>query len=605
MPTLRLLPALLLLTCLALPALAEDEPSAPHTRTIDLRGFETGLPVRGPALAVPPDLIAAGVEADSGGIWRMEPGTDWLRFQEPVLERQAVGTDTLIEVLRSTIGHREDLAEAVAVDGRRDEILVAGPPEAVQAIWANVPWVLAGLAPSVRIDAVLTATSAAGETRLDAMGGARLWPGRWTRIYLQADELGCTPVWDIDVAQESTTTDPWSVGVLEGRELYARYHPGETVSLVEIWSGSVEHLEVVREDVSGIRNVPEANGFGRVSYPTSAVERGYTQLLLPADRAVRRELRWVNGGRSVRLDLRLGAAPSSPGVLERGERGALATIRTGALAAALDFGTRPTGEDEWTERIGRVFYRAAEAHEREGRSYEFSVSPTEGGEVVFLEAPRSELPAARKLVHDTEQHLAARQAHLQVLTVPEAPWREASLGGVVAVGRPVPAEVLAALREGGASPGGAVTLPVLVGRAQGFRVGRSVPGILGYDAELAQQAAALRPVTSARFEGLYGELRVRSTPGGHAARVRGALCWAGREPRAVEMTVRPPVSMAGGKDGAAERRGAGELVELPILVGGHAPIGREVALPDGGARDVLVHAHVRGTEVVLVLLSLD
>ena len=115
----------------------------------------------------------------------------------------------------------------------------------------------------------------------------------------------------------------------------------------------------------------------------------------------------------------------------------------------------------------------------------------------------------------------------------------------------------------------------------------------------------MRPRTSARFSGIFGELRVRETANGHAARIRGAYCWAGREPKAVELTVRPPVSMQGAKDNAVEVDGKRTRVALPILTGGHAPIGREVLLPQGGARDVLVHAHVRGDEVVLLLMSLD
>ena len=46
-------------------------------------------------------------------------------------------------------------------------------------------------------------------------------------------------------------------------------------------------------------------------------------------------------------------------------------------------------------------------------------------------------------------------------------------------------------------------------------------------------------------------------------------------------------------------------VDLPALAGGHMPIGRELQMPDGASRNVLAHAHVRGDEVVLVLLSLE
>ena len=60
--------------------------------------------------------------------------------------------------------------------------------------------------------------------------------------------MPCTPTWDLEVAQESTVMDPVPVMVREGHELYLRFHPGETRSVVEVWAGDVEHLEIVKRD---------------------------------------------------------------------------------------------------------------------------------------------------------------------------------------------------------------------------------------------------------------------------------------------------------------------------------------------------------------------
>jgi len=596
--------SLLLLTAV-LPARAEDGAPAPTRKVVDMEGYRTEPAAGGPRLSVAPDLIASGVHSDSGQMWVLERGQTWLPFGEPVLEMRAVGVDTIAEVLRSTIAHQESLAQAFEIESQESRVILGGPADAVNAVAAHVPWALAGLAPALRADAVLTASSTDGDVRLRAMGGVKLWPGRWTRLYLDARELACTPNWDLEVAQEATIMDPNPVGVVEGRELYARYHPGETVSLVEIWAGEVEHVELVRHDLSALRNVPEANGLGVVSYPRSSVNRAYTQILLPAGRATAREIRWTNGGVTSRLALRFGAAPSSVPLLARGEGNALALLRAGAVAAQLDFGTRAAGTEAWSERISARLYEAGAKYETEQGGYEFSVSPVDGGEIFFLEALPAELPAARALLVSAEKALSSRNAHLRVLTVPEAPWRSACIEGLVGVGRGVPPALLARLREAGASAGESLTLPALVGTPLGFRVGRSVPGIIDYDPELAQQAAGMHPVSSARFAGIFGELRVRAKAGGHAVRVRGSYCWASNDMRAVEIAVRPPVSMQGAPDNALDHPPAKYMVNLPLLSGGHAPLGVELDLPEGASRDVLLHSHVHGDEVTVVLLSLD
>ena len=600
---LRYLLASGLLCLLALSARADEGEARHAARQVDLSALAVEPSVVGPRLAVPTDLIAADIRGENTRIWRLDDATTWLAFSEPSLERFQVGPETLAEVLRLAAAQHEVWADKVDISCGDDHLWISGLPEAVEAVSAHLPWTMANLAPRVRVDAVLSASVAGEDARLQAMGGVELAAGRWTRVYLQERELACVPMWHIEVAQEATVMDPVPVGVPEGRELYVRYHPGETVSLIEVWAGDVTHTQLLRADLSAIRNVPEANGPGVATFPLSAVRRTYTQLVVPAAQESTRELRWSLDGVRTRLVLNVSAATAPATTLDRGPRTRLALLRAGATTARLEFEARAGAVEFWTDRASGLLHRAGLVAEAAGRMYEYSVSPVEGGAVVLAEAPVQELESLRADLAASEAALRTGTVHVQLLTVPEAAWRGVLEQGRVRIGSALDPAVLAMLREAGASAGDSFSSPVLVGTPLGFRVGRSRPGVIDYNPEIAQQAAGLHPVTSARFEGLFGEVRVRAQGDGYAARVRGAYCEAWTHNEALELTIRPPVGMGGPKDGAGTTPSLVTRVRLPVLAGGHVAIGREVALPAGASGEVLVHAHVRGEEVVLLLLA--
>ena len=145
-----------------------------------------------------------------------------------------------------------------------------------------------------------------------------------------------------------------------------------------------------------------------------------------------------------------------------------------------------------------------------------------------------------------------------------------------------------------------ISTPVLTNLRVAFRVGHTVPGIMDVNAEIAQSSAGLHPVTTVRFAGLVGEVRVRRTGGGHRVTVSGRITWADREAGSVGLVFRPPGSMsADAKDTAWG--GKSQKVKLPLLGGGGSPIEGAVEIPAGNKAAHLLHAHVQGEEVVLLL----
>ena len=87
--------------------------------------------------------------------------------------------------------------------------------------------------------------------------------------------------------------------------------------------------------------------------------------------------------------------------------------------------------------------------------------------------------------------------------------------------------------------------------------------------------------------------------------LRGASCWADGEAGRIELVFRPPLGTAEAGRGTRPGRGDGQAHSLPVLGGGHVSIDRRVEIGAGGATDVLMHAHVRGEEVLIVLVSVQ
>ena len=163
----------------------------------------------------------------------------------------------------------------------------------------------------------------------------------------------------------------------------------------------------------------------------------------------------------------------------------------------------------------------------------------------------------------TAELLDPRRSVDGALAVPEQGFREALAKRTVRVGRPLPAEGVEAFVQAGATESEAVTMPVLLDARAGFRVGRSVPGGTDLSAEIAQGSAGLHPTTSARFGGLFGEVRLRRSSGGYALWVRGAMTWASPSAGTMDLVFRPPVSMKGEAEGTKTTPGPPRRVSLP------------------------------------------
>ena len=106
-----------LIRAILAPMARADDDAEPTVvrKELDMRGYQTEAAPRGPELALPTDMIAAGVESEDGSIWRQASGESWLPFLGPALEMRAVGIDTVAEILFGTVAHREALAEGLDI----------------------------------------------------------------------------------------------------------------------------------------------------------------------------------------------------------------------------------------------------------------------------------------------------------------------------------------------------------------------------------------------------------------------------------------------------------------------------------------------------------
>ncbi|RLB46431.1 MAG: hypothetical protein DRI90_27355 [Deltaproteobacteria bacterium] len=604
----RLSLLLLALAACALPAQADDEAKENQVvrREVDLPRYRLPPAPVGPRLCVPTDLLAQSGDPEDLAIWELdevyENGT-WLPFGEPPLEAWALPLDAAVELLNEITQAPGSQEATLELSATENGLLLEGERRHVEAAQAHVSWVLDALAPSVEVSAVLFDAEVGEPERLRAMGKVRLWPNRWTRVFLQEDSVPCVVAWHLDVAQESTTMDPIPVSVAQGQELYLRYHPGQRVALVEVWTGGLRHVSMVKQDVSAVRNIPEANGPGVLSYPETEVNRAFTAVVLPSGTRAQREIRWLNRGRRARLRLDFSAPPTPQAPMPLGARGGMTTVRAGAVAGELDFDARAETSGEWQERISRAYYRASADADRRDRRFAFSLSALSGGSIFLVEAPLAELARARVLIEEAEARLIERRVDLRVLMVPESTFREALGAGRVALGAPLTPELEARFLEQGATVGEALSTPVLTDMRVGFRVGHTVPGIIDVNSEIAQASGGLRPVTSVLFSGAFGQVRVRSTKAGHTVRISGHISWADRAAGEVEMVFRPPISMRGSATDAPQVIAAARMAKLPILGGGRARIEAELAIRAGSSAEHLAHVHVREEGVVLLLVA--
>ena len=257
----------------------------------------------------------------------------------------------------------------------------------------------------------------------------------------------------------------------------------------------------------------------------------------------------------------------------------------------------PSTTGTWEERLSRAFYRVGAAYEERGQEFSFSLSGVNDGSILFVEAPKAELDRAADAVRAAERTLVAHELQLVSWQVPEAAFRRAWQAGSVVVGQPIPDDVATGFRESGARITDELRVPALVDVPVSLRLGQTVPGIVELSSEIASASAGLQPLTSARFAGLVGQVRLREDEQGLSVHVAGEITWARRDAGEMEMVFRPRTKT---KDDEPAVSTAPEKVKIPVLGGGRTPIDARVEIQkDETTR--LLHVHVRDGRVHLLL----
>lgn len=581
-------------------ALAGDDPAPDGKFTIervDLSSYAAPGGFHGPVLAAPSDLDASAGDGGQGP-WSVsaqhERGTPrpvWLEFDgvEDAEEASTVSVDAVIELVRTT--GLEDERLTLSSEGRT--LILSGPAGLVARARARTEWALTVLAPSVRLRASLLAEGR--DAGLKAEGAARLWPGRWTRLWLQENRPRFVVDWSVEIAQGSTAMNPDERALPEGQEAYVRWFPGETVSLLEVWSGDLEHLEVGELDLVGARNMPESSGPGVLRFPRTAVNRAYSALLFPSAGGTQ-EVAWQGAGGARRLRLRLDAAPASGAALPRDPEGQshTAALRLGPSAAGLLFDSRPGRVEALTQELSTL---------TNGIWQEGPLGVLPGGGIGVARVPRAVLEAWTAFVKQEESALRTGRLEVRLVTVPEEAVRAALSDGTLGVDLPLPAGLVERLRQAGAVEGESVSLPLLTGVKAGFRCGASVPGLSGFDVEVAQESGAVDPLTAALFHGLSGEAHLSGSGERLHVRVDATVSWADPKSGTVTATYRPPVGSEFNRDHVGAEPTDVRRPVFPLLGGGSSEVRAEwdPSPKDGGER--LLGLVPRGNDLVLVLAS--
>jgi len=587
---LRTLPALALALLLALPSLAvraddddEDEAPAPKfTARYALRSTPPSPVAYGPLLVLPTD-------ADEEGQWLQllqEEIESPIQFGE---DDQGIGygvsADDLVSLLTGGLLSRYCVEDLISIepDGPFD-LALRGTQPALRAATKALDWLVATTSPRMPVRATLYREGA--DPALLTAGSAVLEPGSWTGLYRQQRTTPLVVEWEIEIAEESTAMFPAVARVPEGEELYVRYHPGETVTLVEIWTGALAHLSVFEVDLSGIRNVPEASGPGKLQLPQTAGYRAYTAFSIPSGTPCRRELRWEGPAGPVRLVLDL-EPPSALAPPAPTDEGHVRALRCGAACAPLAFERRPSTVERLVE-IAQMDY--------EGWG-DFNVL-TPG--FVYYQGEAEGAARLTDALRDAESRLVTHHVGLRLLTVAEDALRGPLQSGALRPGAPVAAQVLDDLAAaGGSAPSEAVELYLLDGLDASFRTGKSVLGLKGVDVEVAQRSGGSDPRCGAAFDGFFGGVTVHRTADGAMLDLHARVDHASPEAGTIEVVHRPPVRMGGDRD-AFPPPSPSDTVRLPVLGWDTAAVENAVLLPAQGD-EVLVDVVVRGGEATLVL----
>jgi hypothetical protein len=571
---------------------AEDDPAKPALVEVvfDLRDRAPRPGSAGPVLLAPSDRMSPSGEVHQWSHERNDPRTEadassWVPFD--------VGADTggvleepIVGMLRQAAD--QDGVPETEIEAGSGVVRVRGTAEHVAKARERLEWAKRAMAPRARVRARLwsgadRATLAANDLHLVA--------GAWVRVWLREERPVYPLDWSIEIAQQTTAMHPVLLALSEGQELYLRWLPGETVHLLELWSGDLEHQEEVAIDFTPIRNVPESSGPGPCRLPRTTLRRAYSVAVLRAGEST--ELAWRLRGDERRLRVELESIEAvAPDQSVKDFQ--WAALRSGAAGARLLFEARPHA----SERLLAEAVRAV-SDDPEMNVNELDVAHRT---LWWVAGQERAVQAARRVLESHEKRLGRAALGLRTWVVPEEALR-ALPGGSPRLGEPLPAETLAALQRTGAVEGHGVEIPLLAGVTAGFRVGTSVPGLVRVDVEVAQQAGGMDPVMGARFAGLYGEALWLPGEGLGTLRVGATLAWADPKGGTVDLTFRAPVSMDFNKEKQQPESDAFRRVTLPTLQGGAAELDADVAWPAPGER--LVALTVRDGEATLLLAKLE
>jgi hypothetical protein len=577
----RRLPLVLaLLPALAAPAGAADGLT---TEWIALEPWSPPPLVAGPGLwCVSDPQVRDGGFPGSETAWDAETPFHLFEFGEPP---SPLPIDTVRDVVVRAVPEFES-REGFNVDTADRRLVVRADAATHERVRAAAETARRWLAPLLHVSATLSADEGSA-SRLVAAGGARLLPRRWTRVWRQQHDRRYPLGWDIEIAQEVTAQDPVVVGVPEGTELYLRWTPGESVSVVEAWAGVLDHLEGASVDLSGIRNVPEANAYGRALFPRTAVRRAFPAFAVPSDRPSSHEVAWDGPGGARVLRLSFAASPASPPPIPVGDQGRVfGLLRTGAATASLAAESRAPTTDAWISNTRDAMPGAEASLDSWGEAF------------VAVEAPSAAFAAIRQRLVETERALRGASVEVRAVAVAEADLRRLLESGEAVVGAPLSPQAEEALL-GASSPVARVRLPVTPGVPAGLRAGEAEVVLDEIEVEVAQQAGGIDPVSRGIFAGLAGVVRLSAGEGAAGLELDATMGWRARDSK-VELAFRPPVGMQFNREGVKAEDPAVRRVPLPFgsRGGAHLQARAGWSSADAGRPALLAVVFRQGTETL-------
>ncbi|HVG95255.1 MAG TPA: hypothetical protein VND21_12460, partial [Planctomycetota bacterium] len=329
------------------PARAEDAPRAADASgepvRLDFDGFRAPpAPRAANGLWVPTDEGYAGAWTEPFGTPSGEEGAPAVQaFQEPWTPLHALAPEVVEDLLRRLVpeGAGGGWASRATTEGIEVWTTPSNRPRVARAL----DFVREAFAPRLVVLADLVGTDKGEQVTL-ASGAVGLLPRRWTTIVHRRDTKLHVVGYAAEVAQEAVVARPLVASIPSGEEIYARWTPGETVSVLEVFAGDLDARDPVEIDLSTLRLTPEAAGPGRVVLPRTAVRRARTAILLPAGKATEAEVVWSSADGTRRLRLRVDTATAAPQDLPLGED-RVGVVRAGAATAALEGAPREGGPE--------------------------------------------------------------------------------------------------------------------------------------------------------------------------------------------------------------------------------------------------------------------